>query len=79
MLNKFITGSILANLIEQYVEAINKGAAPNVSSAWESVLKSEINSSFDRAKLYLRDAFKDLQYPMETAQMYLQVDVKLAH
>jgi hypothetical protein len=31
--NKCITGKILAGLIEQYVEAINKGAAPNISNA----------------------------------------------
>jgi hypothetical protein len=33
MNNKCINGKILAALIEQYVEALNKGAAPNISYA----------------------------------------------
>ncbi len=28
-----LTGEILADLIEQYVEALNKGASPNITSA----------------------------------------------
>lgn len=53
MLNKFISGPILANLIESYVESINRGSVPNVSSAWESVLKAEINQSYEKAKNYV--------------------------
>ena len=33
MNNRAINGKVLASLLEQYVDAINKGAAPNVSSA----------------------------------------------
>jgi len=33
MNNKCINGKILSALLEQYVEALNKGAAPNISSA----------------------------------------------
>ena len=36
-----MNGKMLAGLIELYVDALNKGAAPNVSSAWENVLERE--------------------------------------
>lgn len=38
MNGRCINGLLLASLIEKYVDAINKGAAPNVSSAWDNVL-----------------------------------------
>lgn len=70
MLNKFITGNIMASLIEQYVDAINRGAAPNVSSAWDTVLKTEINQSYERAKAYIKKAFRELSLPMDVPELY---------
>ena len=34
-----LSGQMLAGLIENYVEALNKGAAPNISNAWDSVME----------------------------------------
>ncbi len=33
MQGRALTGPLLANLIKQYVESINKGSTPNISSA----------------------------------------------
>lgn len=33
--NGFITGPVLAGLVEAYVEAINNGAVPTIATAWQ--------------------------------------------
>ena len=38
---KPINGKILAGLLESYVEALNKGAVPNINTAWEGVVEEE--------------------------------------
>jgi hypothetical protein len=42
MNNMAMTGRILADLIEIYIDALNKGAAPDIMSAWDNVIESEI-------------------------------------
>ena len=59
------------------MEAINKGAAPNVSSAWDNVVKSEINKSYDKARAYAKKAFGELQLPMDTVELFTQFDVRM--
>ena len=39
--NKHLTGEMISNLVESYVQALNRGAAPNISSAWTYICKSE--------------------------------------
>ena len=41
MLNKEVSGSVLAGLAEQYVTAINGGAVPNIESAWTYVCSAQ--------------------------------------
>jgi hypothetical protein len=36
-----IDGNMLANLTQVYVEAINKGAVPNIENAWNYICKNE--------------------------------------
>lgn len=41
MNSKPINGKILASLLEQYVDAVNNGAVPNINTAWEGVVEEE--------------------------------------
>lgn len=36
--NKIITGTLLAALATEYVEAINSGAVPTIATAWQVLL-----------------------------------------
>ena len=38
---KTLTGDILMGLAKQYVESINKGAVPNIESAWTYICQNE--------------------------------------
>ena len=46
---KKLTGSILVTLTHQYVEAINKGAVPNIESAWQYVCNAECQKALHAA------------------------------
>lgn len=51
--NKPVSGGMVATLLDQYVKAINKGAVPNISTAWENVVESEMRRGYENAsKLY---------------------------
>ena len=41
MNGKKLNGPMLGNLINSYVEAINKGAVPNIESSWMYICKNE--------------------------------------
>jgi len=43
MQSKAIRGAVLAELLEEYVVALNKGSVPNVSSAWDSYMQREVS------------------------------------
>ena len=64
MNGKHINGVFLASLIEQYVEALNKGVAPNISSAWENVIERETQRLFDLAKKQIEQSFMKLKLPL---------------
>ena len=38
---KRLNGEMLSNLCLSYVDAINKGAVPNIESAWSYICKNE--------------------------------------
>ena len=38
---KPLNGKILAGLLESYVDALNKGAVPNINTVWEGVVEEE--------------------------------------
>lgn len=46
---KKMTGTVLANLIEEFVNAINKGSVPNINNAWDSVINKDINECYAKA------------------------------
>jgi len=53
MHGKNVNGRMISSLLDQYVRAINEGAVPNISTAWENVIDTEIRRSYETAmKLY---------------------------
>eukprot|EP00742_Colponemidia_sp_Colp-10_P003322 GILJ01003537.1.p1 GENE.GILJ01003537.1~~GILJ01003537.1.p1 ORF type:complete len:897 (+),score=138.74 GILJ01003537.1:235-2691(+) len=55
-LGRYINGRMLMGLLRQYVQAINTGAVPNISSAWDSVVEAECSNAKTAAEDRLRDA-----------------------
>jgi len=41
MNGKKLNGAMLAGLVENYVEAVNQGAVPNIENAWSYLCKNE--------------------------------------
>ena len=41
MNNKHLTGEMFSGLVRSYSEAINKGAVPNIESAWTYICRNE--------------------------------------
>lgn len=78
MNNKRITGKILAKLLELYVDAINEGAVPNITSAWESVVDHEREKFFQKAKSNYVHQIKQLNLPMDDSEQ-LKILFKLRH
>ena len=53
MNSKPVNGRMLSSLVEQYIKAINEGAVPNISTAWENVVDTEVRRMYEAAmKLY---------------------------
>lgn len=75
--NKPINGRMVATLLDQYVRAINKGAVPNISTAWENVIDNEIRRGYEAAsKLYREKTEKILaskELPMEQDRLLEQL------
>ncbi|XP_008646628.1 uncharacterized protein [Zea mays] len=44
-----LTGPILAGLTQSFLDAINNGAVPTISSSWQSVEEAECQRAFDSA------------------------------
>lgn len=65
MNNKRISGKVLADLIELYVKAINDGAVPNITSAWESVVDHERERFFKKAQQTYLQKIKRIELPMD--------------
>jgi hypothetical protein len=55
MNNKPVSGRMMAHLLEQYIKAINEGAVPNISTAWENVLDSEVRRLYENAMKVYKD------------------------
>ena len=65
MNNKRINGKVLAKLLTMYVDAINDGAVPNITSAWESVVDGEREKYFHKAKNIYSQKIKEIPTPKD--------------
>jgi len=58
-----LNGEMLYNLALSYVEAINKGAVPNIESAWSYICKNEcmkaLYDSYERFERSFHENFTD--------------------
>jgi hypothetical protein len=67
--NKKLTGTALASLIVEFINAINNGAVPNINNSWDNVIQSEISGYYDKAlinyKSQIRKLNKDAQDEVE--------------
>ena len=52
-----------------YVEAINDGAVPNITSAWESVVDQEREKYFQKAKFVYVQQAKEIEMPKEESDL----------
>ena len=68
MYGKALTGKVLAGLVESYVEAINKGAIPNINTAWEGVVEEERQRYFELAESEYRREVSEIELPGDIEQ-----------
>ncbi|PKA50185.1 hypothetical protein AXF42_Ash020130 [Apostasia shenzhenica] len=61
-----MTGPILAGITQLFLDAINKGAVPTMSSSWQSVEEAECRRAFDSATEVYTSSF-DRTKPAEEA------------
>ena len=59
MMGKTLNGEMLAVLTKSYVDALNSGAAPTISSAWERVVQGQCSDALRSAVLHYDKTFND--------------------
>ncbi|KAG1669136.1 hypothetical protein FOA52_002647 [Chlamydomonas sp. UWO 241] len=55
--NTFMTGPVLAGLVDAYVQALNNGAVPTIATAWQGVAESESRRAAEAAEAAYHEAF----------------------
>jgi hypothetical protein len=56
---KKLSGAMMCNLAESYVQAINNGAVPNIESAWNYICKSECGKAIDESLAKFENILKE--------------------
>ena len=68
-----LNGQMILDLITSYVDAINRGAVPNIQQAWIYICKNECQKSLDEAlwnfEVKFRQEFEE-QFPMFDEDLY---------
>ncbi|KAJ4977225.1 hypothetical protein NE237_002331 [Protea cynaroides] len=62
-----MTGPVLAGITQSFLDAINNGAVPTISSSWKSVEEAECRRAFDSATEVYMSAFDRSRPPEEVA------------
>ena len=73
MYGKSLSGKVLAGLVESYVEAINKGAVPNINTAWEGVVEEERMRYYELAESEYRRALTEMEIPGQIEQKLMKL------
>ncbi|KAF8035978.1 hypothetical protein BT93_C1869 [Corymbia citriodora subsp. variegata] len=63
-----LSGPVLVGITESYLEALNNGAVPTISSSWQSVEEAECRRAYDSATEVYMSTF-DRSKPLEEAGM----------
>ncbi len=61
MYGKLVTGPMLVNLARSYVDAINAGGVPTISSAWDRVVEAQCSDAADAAFLAYQTGMRAAQ------------------
>jgi len=70
MNGKLLTGEIIMSLAQQYVDSINRGAVPNIESAWTYICQNECQKAIEEAvKMFKETVEKSLQLPCDDSAM----------
>ena len=56
---KPLTGDMFINMIKSFIEAINKGAVPNIENTWSSMCKVECQKAFEMAETIYENYLKE--------------------
>ena len=71
--NKTLTGHMFCGIVRSYVNAINEGGIPTISSAWESVSSQECEDAKEESirsyKSQCRSAFAKMPFPVEELEL----------
>ncbi|RDY14647.1 Guanylate-binding protein 3, partial [Mucuna pruriens] len=62
-----MTGPVLVGITESYLDALNHGAVPTISSSWQSVEEAECRRAYDSATEVYRSSFDSSTPPEEVA------------
>ncbi|KAJ1402105.1 P-loop containing nucleoside triphosphate hydrolase [Sesbania bispinosa] len=62
-----MTGPVLVGITESYLDALNKGAVPAISSSWQSVEETECRRAYDSATEVYMSSFDRSKPPEEVA------------
>lgn len=74
MNNKELSGEMLGNLIENYVNTINKGSVPSIENAWSYICKNECGKALqDSQELYERTIMNaiSVKSPMHEEELFI--------
>lgn len=66
-----VNGTLLATLLEVYVDAINRDAVPTISTAWERTIDAQIKEAYKKASEIYKISIKKVksQIPIEEIQL----------
>ena len=56
---KLLTGDMYINMIKSFIEAINKGAVPNIENTWSSMCKVECLKAYELAENVFENYLKE--------------------
>ncbi|KAK2642351.1 hypothetical protein Ddye_024114 [Dipteronia dyeriana] len=62
-----MTGPVLIGITESYLDALNNGAVPTISSSWQSVEEAECQKAYDSATEIYMSNFNRSKQPEEVA------------
>ncbi|KAE9597202.1 hypothetical protein Lal_00007593 [Lupinus albus] len=62
-----MTGPVLVGIIESYLNALNHGAVPTISSSWQSVEEAECHKAYDSSTEVYISSFDHSKPPEEAA------------
>lgn len=67
--NKPLNGSMFAGLLHAYVDAINSGGVPVITSAWEGVTASECRKAMATAFEHFKKLLGELDLPVDSDEL----------